>query len=185
MERLIMIYDIKTSVDESSLLKRITYNIANKELYVEFRDWNSVEVYEEIPIELISDFLDANYKNAFFLSNIKNRFKTKNQKSMADKIIKLKIDVTKLKKEWFFVGEKGVYADLTVLYNEKQDKYETNGMIIQDVPKAIYKEDTTVRGPILGNCKEWAAVANKDAMPGVESGKMVTNVEEITDDLPF
>jgi len=28
----------------------------------------------------------------------------------ADKIIKLKIDVTKLNKDWFFKGEKGIYV---------------------------------------------------------------------------
>jgi len=70
---------------------------------------------------------------------------------MADKIIKVRINVKKLIRGWFFVGEKGTYLDVTVLYNETQDDYGTNGMVVQDVPKEVYDKDKSVKGPILGN----------------------------------
>ena len=116
---------------------------------------------------------------------IKPYFKIKNQNKMADKILKCKIDVTKINKDYLFTGEKGVYLNFTVLYNEGKDNYENNGMIVQDVPKEIYKSDKTIKGEILGNVREFAG-AGKDleAQPGVESGK-VGVTDAIADDLPF
>lgn len=87
---------------------------------------------------------------------------------MADKIIKLRVNVAALIKEWFFKGEKGTYADMTILYNEKQDSYGLNGMIVQEVPKAEYEKDKSLKGPILGNCIDWSTREKKldaEALP--------------------
>jgi len=104
---------------------------------------------------------------------------------MADKVINLRIDVTKINKEWLFKGEKGTYLDLALFYNEEKDSYDNNGMIVQSVPKSIRDKDKTVKGAILGNCKEFAAGAgNKEASPGTEL-PMQGATTEVADDLPF
>jgi len=74
--------------------------------------------------------------------------------------------------------------DMTLLYNEKQDSYGMNGPIIQDVPKAVYQKDKSIKGQIIGNSKDWATQERvAEAMPGNESGKMMEG--EYADDLPF
>jgi hypothetical protein len=103
---------------------------------------------------------------------------------MADKIIKISIDVSKLKKEWLFQGEKGKYANITLLYNEVQDTYGNNGMVVQDVPKAIYEKDKTVKGPILGNAKQFSGGGGApEAKPGEEPNLPTGSADD--DDLPF
>lgn len=118
---------------------------------------------------------------------------------MADKIIKLRIDVKKLIRDWFFVGEKGTYADITLLYNEKQDSYGCNGMLVQDVPKAIYEKDKSLKGPILGNCIDWSTrqpqIDSEALPPGAKAPEQTaagTNAAPAqqqqpppADDLPF
>lgn len=101
---------------------------------------------------------------------------------MADKIIKLKIDVKKLNKQWLFKGEKGTYADITLLYNEEEDSFGQCGMVVQDVPKVIREKDSSIKGPILGNAKEFAKTGS-ETKPGVESGVMGAAAED--EDLPF
>ena len=113
---------------------------------------------------------------------------TKNQSSGKTRWIKMKIDLTKLKKEWFFTSEKGsVYADITLAMKPdgEVDQYGNLGMIIQDVPQAIYKEDKTVKGPILGNGAEldWGAGVGERVNPGEETGTAYTPSSD--DDLPF
>lgn len=97
---------------------------------------------------------------------------------MHDKTIKLRIDVTKLDKSFFFIGEKGVYADCTLLYVEQQDQYGNNGMIVQDIPKDIYEKEKGLpegqrrRGNILGNAKVWANQnVNLESSPGYVPGQ--------------
>jgi hypothetical protein len=93
----------------------------------------------------------------------------------ADKIIHGRININNLKKEWFFQGEKGLYIDFTIFYNEQQDEMKQNGMIVQAVPRKIYEAEKKqgldkkqmTQGPILGNCVNFAT-ANRSAesMPG-------------------
>lgn len=118
---------------------------------------------------------------------------------MADKTIQLRIDVSKLKKEWFFKGEKGTYADLTLFYNEVKDQYENNGMIVQQVPKAVYEKekdlpkDQKTSGPILGNARVWQSgnsAAIREASPGYSGQQQqqappAGNSAAPVDDLPF
>lgn len=68
--------------------------------------------------------------------------------------IRIKIDVKKLNKDWFFNSEKGaVYADLTIIPN-KQGKgtFGDTHFIVQDPSKAA--RDAGQKGPIIGNGKE-------------------------------
>lgn len=71
---------------------------------------------------------------------------------MADRIIKLKIDVTKIDKKLLFTGAKGTYLDATLFLKDTVDTYGNCGMISQDVSK----EDRMAgkKGPILGNAKD-------------------------------
>lgn len=72
---------------------------------------------------------------------------------MADKILRLKIDVTKIDKARLFKGERGTYLDCTLLYNATTDTYGNNGMITQDVSKE--DREAGIKGAILGNAKEF------------------------------
>lgn len=68
-------------------------------------------------------------------------------------ILRLKIDVTKLDKSAFFRGEKGTYADITVLLKDAPDQYGNDGMIVQDIGKD--RRERGEKGAILGNAR-WA-----------------------------
>ena len=72
---------------------------------------------------------------------------------MVYKIIRLKINVTKIDKAKLFKGEKGTYLDCTLLYNSDADQYGNNGMIIQDATKE--EREAGNKGAILGNAKEF------------------------------
>lgn len=116
---------------------------------------------------------------------------------MADKIIHLRIDVSKINKQWLFKGEKGTYLDATLFYNEEQDQFESNGMIVQSVPRVVYEKEKDkpknekTKGEILGNAKVFGSAGNRESVPGSESSKSKGSTkkkeeeEDIDDDLPF
>ncbi len=169
---------------KSSLIESISYDEDTWELTIRFKKYYiDEETYVDFPLKLFMSFASASSLGKYYLHGIKPNFKTKHKKNMADKIIKLKINTKDIKKEWLFVGEKGVYLNVTLLYNEKQNDKGQNGMIVQDVPSEIYKADKSVKGPILGNAKEFAKTVSKEAEPGVESGVM--GVVDFNDDVPF
>lgn len=93
---------------------------------------------------------------------------------MADKIIRLKIDVTKIDKAKLFKGEKGTYLDCTLLYNSDADQYGNNGMIIQDATKE--ERESGNKGAILGNAKEFKSGGTVTPAPAANPAD---------DDLPF
>ena len=66
-------------------------------------------------------------------------------------ILSVKIDVTKLQKELFFKGQKGTYADLTILLRDEPDQYDNDGFISQDIGKEARLAGE--KGPIVGNVK--------------------------------
>jgi hypothetical protein len=94
---------------------------------------------------------------------------------MADKILRLKIDVTKIDKARLFKGEKGTYLDCTLLYNEATDQYGNNGMITQDVSKE--DRDAGNKGAILGNAKEFKQQVSAPAKASTPAS--------LSDDIPF
>ena len=66
--------------------------------------------------------------------------------------ISIKLDVTKLDKARFYVGEKGTYADLTAFIDtDVQGQYGDNGTISQSATKE--EREAGQRMPIAGNCK--------------------------------
>lgn len=166
----------------SSFLVATAYDEKTTTLHVRYK--NGKEYPYVVPIETFKNFLNSESPGKFYTNYIKGKSFTSKSTNMADKIIKVRIDVKKLVKEWFFKGEKGTYLDVTILYNEDQDQYQTNGMVVQDVPKAVYEKDKSTKGPILGNCKNWAtqkAERDAEAQPGAQAGTMGA----VDDDLPF
>lgn len=63
--------------------------------------------------------------------------------------VSLKIDVTKLDKERFFKGTKGIYVDLTTFIDtENPGQYGDHGFITQSKNK-----DEDIKMPVVGNVK--------------------------------
>jgi hypothetical protein len=102
---------------------------------------------------------------------------------MADKILKLKIDVSKIDKSKLYKGEKGTYLDATFLFNEAADQYGNNGMIVQEISKE--DREAGQKGAILGNGKEFKpkGAAQPAAKPAAKQSGY-TPIEN-DDDLPF
>ncbi len=72
--------------------------------------------------------------------------------------VRLKINVSNIKKEDLFRGKKGAYLDATLFLDvDNQGQYGDNGMITQDTPK----DSQDNNGAILGN----ATVFWKDEQP--------------------
>jgi hypothetical protein len=77
------------------------------------------------------------------------------------KIIRVKIDVSQMKKEYFFRSTKNpgrVYADITLL--ERHDEYGNDFMVVQDVGKEAREKG--IKGPILGNAKYYEQGGGRD-----------------------
>lgn len=75
------------------------------------------------------------------------------------RIVKLKIDVTKIDKARLYKGQKGTYLDAVVFLEDEPDKYGNNGMITQSITKA--EKDQGIRGAILGNAKIFQSANNQ------------------------
>ena len=111
-----------------------------------------------------------------------------NKASNVKRFIQLDIDVSKVKKEWFFITEGGAVRlkmTLMMLPDGETDRYGNLGMIVQPVPPDVYKADKKAQGPILGNGQEldWS-----ESSGGGEEVKVdLSNPEhqKIVDDLPF
>lgn len=65
--------------------------------------------------------------------------------------IRIKLDVTKLKKEHFFKGAKGTYVDLTVWENDAPDEYGNTHAVKQSFSKEA--RDAGEKEPYVGNGK--------------------------------
>ncbi len=187
-------------IPNSSLIKCLQYDPQMKELSVEFhsQDFQRDRVHYHVSQNAWEQLISAKSVGKFYLDYIKPVFTSpKNNHTMArksDKIINLRIDVQKINKDWLFKGEKGTYLDCVIFYSETPDQYQTNGMVIQSVPKKIAQDDRNARGPILGNCKDWDTLREKqterppEAQPNSEAGAMAgesPTTPEWADDLPF
>ena len=86
--------------------------------------------------------------------------------------IALKIDVTKIAKDRLYKGTKGTYLDAVLHFNDVQDQYGNNGMIVQSVSKEERQSGT--RGAILGNGKQlWVESGQPDKYPNAEPATVV------------
>lgn len=97
------------------------------------------------------------------------------------RLVKLKIDVTKIDKERLFKGAKGTYLDAAVFLDDAEDQYGNHGMITQDVPKV--ERDAGTKGNILGNAKiVWA-----EGLPSSAGQQPATTgaTEDDSDSIPF
>ena len=95
----------------------------------------------------------------------------------------VRIDVTKIEKEWLYRGAKGTYLDVTVHLKDAPDQYGNDGFAVQQAPKAEY--DAGKRGLILGNVRKLGqapAGASAAASQASEWNKAQTVPD---DDLPF
>lgn len=100
---------------------------------------------------------------------------------MANTII-LKIDVTKLKKEWFFKGQRGTYVDLALYENDQPDEYGNTHSIKQNPPKE--KRDAGEKGHYVGNGK--ALEKRQQQRPAQQKPQEAPWEEkEEEDDIPF
>lgn len=191
-----MLHILEPSEDQSSLISYIEYDDKSLLLKIGFRKYYiDFLTYVNFPENYFNELCVTKSLGRFYLQLIKPNFKIKKENNMADKIIKCKINVTDINKEWLFQGEKGVYLNFTVLFNEEQDDYGNNGMIVQDVPTKIYKKEIEEkvpvkerqRGVILGNSRVFANANNtsEESKPGVEYGKMLDKESDVLDDIPF
>lgn len=171
---------------DSSLISAIEWNDNVLTIFFTKKYHIKELTYDNVPLDIVHKLLSSNSAGQYYLQHIKHKFKFKlKSQNMADKIIKCKINVKEIKKEWLFVGEKGVYLNFTMLYNEEKDVRDNNGMLVQDVPTDIYKADKSIKGPILGNVKEFTKGDgfNKEASVGNNAG--MTQGASAEDDLPF
>ena len=95
---------------------------------------------------------------------------------------RLKIDVTKLDKTAFFNGEKGIYADLTLMDNrDGADKWGNDGFIVQDIGKE--RRDKGEKGPIIGNWKHVGQTKPRTVMP--KPNPTADAIDEDESSIPF
>jgi len=193
-------------ITDSSLLKRIIYDYPSEELTVQFKKYYTEEItYVDVPSILFEEMV-LNRKNSygkFYLQQIKLNFKQKTKQmsttqpegvniaSDKKRFIKVRLDVSKINKDWLFEGKNGVYLDCTLqmLPDGETDKFGNLGMITQDVPKDVYTKEKDLakadksQGAILGNGKEilWSGGSAEGAV-GAELGKAS---QDALDDLPF
>lgn len=98
------------------------------------------------------------------------------------KVVKLKIDVTKIDKSKLFKGAKGTYLDAVVFLNDEVDQYGNNGMIVQSVTREDREQG--IKGAILGNA-QLPVEAPQAERNRTASAPQSTTVEDEGDGIPF
>ena len=100
------------------------------------------------------------------------------------------IDVTKINKEWLFIGKQKPdgsqpkYLSLTIRKNKDgRDQYGNDGMVIQDVPKQFKKEG--VRGIILGNWKSFEYTPDPRQPDNENKRQLDAQQSDEDENLPF
>ena len=92
------------------------------------------------------------------------------------KIINIKVDVTKLDKDKFYVGKKGTYANITVAENmDGESEYGDTHYVFESQSKE--ERDAKTPKNYLGNGKEFVFNNN--------NGTQTMTTEAVDDDLPF
>lgn len=193
---------------ESSLIKSVLYDAETKELTIYFKKYFVDELtYINVPVEIYIKFSEVASPGKFYLHLIKPNYKQKNHNAMADekklkttnqcsdekRFIKIRINTDKVNKKFIFIGENGKYLDMTLqmLPNGELDRFGNLGMVTQDVPTSVYKEevkkkipaDKRTKGEILGNALEFEREGGAESTPGKDTGKMADDGD--FEDLPF
>lgn len=196
---------------DSSFISQFVYDGKTEVLSVLLKNKN-VYNYEKVPLEIFIEFSSSNSFGSFYNTNIKNKFKHLNLTNMANdnsnkpnkinkaskekRYIKMKIDLMKLNKNWFYIAKdketgdtKAIYADITLcmLPDGEVDKYGQLGFIVQEVPAEVIKKARETASPkpqgeILGNGEELEWKREE------EKGELVTEPDELDaldDQLPF
>ena len=91
------------------------------------------------------------------------------------------IDVTKIDKAHITADEKGRKWLRLRLINTPESNYESDYMIVQDIPKEL--RDEGQKGAILGNGKAWGPGEGAMARRNGEAASQTKPIGE--DDLPF
>lgn len=184
----------------STLIKSISYDELKAEITIRFKKYFVDELtYVDFDYEYFEKLLDQLSVGKFYLNFIKPNFKLKNNymaqpkginKAKKEKrFIQMRINVTAFNKDYFFQGEKGTYADITLHLapDGETDQYGNLGMITQDIPYKLKKEDKNLRGAILGNGREsdWNAQASEGQPGTTENLTAYEPADNGADDLPF
>ena len=100
------------------------------------------------------------------------------------RIVRLKIDVTKIDKGRLFQGKKGTYLDATVFLNDEPGQYGDNGMITQDVSKE--EREAGTKGAILGNATIFKLLDDNGQAEPSSTAEATAQAEDMDDsDIPF
>jgi len=177
----------------SSLVSRIEYDDGFLTVYFHkyFTDKLS---YANVPFEAVQAWIDATSQGSFYHKYIKqlkmaDKVQTQNKASKEKRLIRMSINLMAIDKEFIIVGEKGVYANITLVMKPdgEIDDYGNLGMVVQDVPTEVYKKDKTKKGAILGNGKEFIP---RGGASDADTAKPISELstkekDELLDDLPF
>jgi Ser-tRNA(Ala) deacylase AlaX len=98
------------------------------------------------------------------------------------RIIRIKIDVTKIDKSALYKGAKGTYLDATLFLADEPGEYGDNGMIAQDLGKE--RREAGEKGAILGNGKILKII--NEGQPAQASLPPAPDTSgDVEDDIPF
>lgn len=92
------------------------------------------------------------------------------------KLLKISIDVTKIKKEFLIKGKKGTYANLDIWLNDEPDQYQNDA----GVKQTCKLENGTYESHYIGNGKYQQT--KQESKPSQET-ESLPEIE--SDDLPF
>lgn len=68
--------DIEMQAVESSLIAKLGYDAAAKELAIQMHNSSDIYLYKDVPQAVYDDFLAAESKGAFYVKNIKGQYET-------------------------------------------------------------------------------------------------------------
>jgi hypothetical protein len=99
------------------------------------------------------------------------------------RILKLRIDVTKLDKTVFYTGQKGTYCDLDVFVNDEPDQYGNIASAKQDLGKE--RRQAGEKPPYCGNGK-WLEMRQAPAAKPTPQPKHREDFDnDDSSDIPF
>lgn len=202
-----MSYHIELTKDQSSLIEYINYFEETKELEVKVRWMDWPQTFIDVSLNVFLEFSETTSFGRFYNTILKPNFKLKqkqthmaDEKTLPKKInragshtrkIEIDIDLSKVRKDWIFVTDKGVprlKLRLVMKPDGEVSEYGQLGFITQPLPTELWKKAKKEgvdpeKDPILGNAEEleWpkAGAAEESYMPSEEEA------EAMKDKLPF